>query len=45
VDVTKNPKDIFRKIRSELEKEMIIVDYRELDPFEKDHAFFVVKKK
>jgi len=45
VDVTKNPKDIFRQVRSVLEKEMTLVDYRELDPFEMDHAFYVVKKK
>ena len=45
IDVTKNPKDIFKKVRFELEKEMTIVDYRELDPYEKDHAFYVVKKK
>jgi len=23
----------------------IVVDYRELDPYEKDHAMFIVKKK
>lgn len=45
VDVTKKPKDIFKQVRAVLEKELIVVDYRELDPFEKDHAFFVVKKK
>ncbi|MEM4637736.1 MAG: fibrillarin-like rRNA/tRNA 2'-O-methyltransferase [Candidatus Woesearchaeota archaeon] len=45
IDVTKNPKDIFKKLRTELEKELTIVDYRELDPYEKDHAIFVVKKK
>lgn len=45
VDVTKNPKIIFKEIRDKLEKEMIVVDYRELDPYEKDHAFFVCKKK
>lgn len=45
VDVTRNPKIIFKEIREKLEKQMIIVDYRELDPYEKDHAFFVVKKK
>lgn len=44
VDVTKNPKEIFKEIREKLEKEMIVVDYRELEPYEKDHAFFVVKK-
>ena len=45
VDVTKNPKQIFTSVRAELQKHMVIVDYRELSPFEKDHAFFVVKKK
>jgi fibrillarin-like pre-rRNA processing protein len=45
VDVTRNPKDVFREVRAMLEKELAIVDYRELDPFEMDHAMFVVKKK
>lgn len=45
IDVTKNPKDIFKRVRTELEREMTVVDYRELDPYEMDHAFFVVKKK
>lgn len=45
VDVTRKPKDIFKETRAELEKKYSVVDYRELDPFEKDHAFFVIKKK
>ncbi|MBN1175756.1 fibrillarin-like rRNA/tRNA 2'-O-methyltransferase [Candidatus Woesearchaeota archaeon] len=45
VDVTKKPKDIFKIVRSELEKKYVVVDYRELDPFEEDHALFVIKKK
>lgn len=45
VDVTKRPKEIFKLVRRELEKSYVVVDYKELDPFEKDHAFFVVKKK
>ena len=45
VDVTKKPKDIFKQVRSELDKLYAVVDYRELDPYEKDHALFVVKKK
>jgi fibrillarin-like pre-rRNA processing protein len=45
VDVTRYPKDVFRQIRALLEKEMTITDYRELDPYEMDHAIFVVKKK
>ncbi|MBU0472304.1 MAG: fibrillarin-like rRNA/tRNA 2'-O-methyltransferase [Nanoarchaeota archaeon] len=45
IDVTKKPRDIYQQVRSELEKYITIVDYRELEPFEKDHAIFVVKKK
>lgn len=45
VDVTKKPNDIFKQVRAELEKHIIVVDYRTLDPYEKDHALFVVKKK
>ncbi|MBR9700996.1 fibrillarin-like rRNA/tRNA 2'-O-methyltransferase [Candidatus Woesearchaeota archaeon] len=47
IDVLKKPQDIFKEIRKEFESsdDFVIVDYRELQPFEKDHAFFVVKKK
>lgn len=45
VDVTKNPKDIFKKTRAELEQVMSVVDYKDLEPFEKDHAIFVCKRK
>jgi fibrillarin-like pre-rRNA processing protein len=45
VDVTKYPKMIFKMVRDKLDKVMIVVDYRELDPYEKDHAFYVCKKK
>ena len=44
VDVTKKPKEIFKRVRRQLEEVMTIVDYRELDPYEKDHALFIVKK-
>jgi fibrillarin-like pre-rRNA processing protein len=44
VDVTKKPKHIFKMAREKLEKHTEIVDYRELDPYEKDHCFFVCKK-
>jgi len=45
VDVTRNPKDVFRDVRAKLEKELVVVDYKELGPFEMDHAIFVIKKK
>ena len=45
IDVTRKPKDIFKEVKSALEKELVIVDYRELDPFQKDHCMFMCKKK
>jgi fibrillarin-like pre-rRNA processing protein len=46
VDVAKWPKEVFREVRRMLESSiMVVVDYRELEPFERDHAIFVCKKK
>ncbi len=47
IDVTQRPAEIFKGIRKRFEEleGYSITDYRELDPFEKDHAFFVVKKR
>ena len=45
IDVKRNPKQVFLDVRKELAKHVIITDYRTLDPFEKDHALFVCKKK
>lgn len=44
IDITKRPKQIYAEVRAKLEKEITIVDYKILDPYEKDHAMFVVKK-
>jgi fibrillarin-like pre-rRNA processing protein len=45
IDVTKKPKIIFKEIKSILDDKVIIVDYKELDPYEKDHCLFVIKRK
>ncbi|MBN2458128.1 fibrillarin-like rRNA/tRNA 2'-O-methyltransferase [Candidatus Woesearchaeota archaeon] len=45
IDVSKKPKDIFRKVRYELEQKITIVDSRDLGPYEKDHMIFICKKK
>jgi len=45
VDVAKKPKQVFNQVRAYLENKITIVDYRELDPYEKDHCIFVCKKK
>lgn len=44
IDITKKPRQIYQEVRAKLEKEITIVDYQILDPFEKDHCLFVVKK-
>ena len=43
MDVTKNPKQIFKEVRERLEKELIIIDYRTLEPYQKDHCMFICK--
>ncbi|MBI4738965.1 fibrillarin-like rRNA/tRNA 2'-O-methyltransferase [Candidatus Woesearchaeota archaeon] len=45
IDVTRKPNLIFKEVRAQLEKNITIVDYRTLDPLEKDHCIFVCKKK
>jgi len=45
IDVTKHPKEIFKEVREKLEKELIIVDYRTLEPYQKDHVMFICKNK
>jgi fibrillarin-like pre-rRNA processing protein len=45
IDVTKKPKQIFNNVRRDLEEKLIIVDYRTLEPFQRDHCFFICKKK
>ncbi len=44
IDVTKQPKHIFREVKEILEKELTIIDYRELEPFQKDHCMFICRK-
>lgn len=44
IDIKRKPKDIFQEVREKLEKELVIVDSRSLEPYEKDHHIFVVKK-
>lgn len=43
-DVSRKPHVIYKEVKDLLEKKYKIVDQRTLDPFEKDHAFYVIKK-
>ena len=45
IDVAKKPRLVFQEIKEKLEKELVIVDYRTLEPFELDHCIFICKKK
>jgi len=45
IDVSKNPKQVYKEERDKLEKYFNVLDFVVLDPFERDHGFFVLKKK
>ena len=43
IDVRRRPKDIFEEIRRDVEKVFTVIDYRILEPFQKDHCMIIVK--
>ena len=45
IDVSKNPRLLYMEAKNMLSKEMIVHEMLILDPFEKDHAFFLCQKK
>ncbi|MCS7134838.1 MAG: fibrillarin-like rRNA/tRNA 2'-O-methyltransferase [Candidatus Aenigmarchaeota archaeon] len=45
IDVVKKPNIVYKEEREKLEKFFSIEDFVTLDPFEKDHGFFVLKRK
>ena len=44
IDVSKNADEIFRKEIKELEKEMGVLEVVSLSPYDKDHAFVVLRR-
>ncbi|MEK6938897.1 MAG: fibrillarin-like rRNA/tRNA 2'-O-methyltransferase [Nanoarchaeota archaeon] len=44
IDVKKKPTQIFQEVRREIEKHYTVIDFRILEPFEKDHCLIIVKK-
>ncbi len=44
IDVTKDPREIFRNEMEKLEEEMEIVESKLLDPYEEDHALILLRK-
>ena len=45
IDVTKPPRQIYRQEKAKLEKKFEILDSIQLDPYEKDHLFLVMRFK
>ncbi len=45
VDTTKEPRKIYQEVKAELSQYMRILDYRTLEPFQKDHCMFLCTKK
>jgi fibrillarin-like pre-rRNA processing protein len=45
IDVTRKPKGIYNEVLQALEKEVEVVDWKTLDPYEEDHALFLCKKR
>ncbi len=43
IDVTKKPIDIFRDEMEKLEQELKVVDVKILEPYDKDHAMFLLR--
>ncbi|MBD3354407.1 fibrillarin-like rRNA/tRNA 2'-O-methyltransferase [Candidatus Woesearchaeota archaeon] len=44
VNVVEKPFKIFKQVREKLERNLNVIDYKLLSPFQKDHCMFVVKK-
>src|SRR3989344_2582072 len=44
IDVRRKPKGLFVEIRTKLEKEFTVIDYKILEPFEMDHCMIIIKK-
>lgn len=45
VNVAKSPTWVYDQVRQELEKHVDILEFIELDPYQRDHGFFVVRKR
>jgi len=44
IDVTKKPQQVFNEIEKKFKKHFTIIEKTKLEPFEKDHMFYVMKK-
>jgi fibrillarin-like pre-rRNA processing protein len=44
IDVSKRPQEIFKIVLEDLKKKVEVVDFKPLEPYEKDHYIFLVRK-
>lgn len=44
IDVTKEPREVFRDEMDKIERELEILDVKILDPYEKDHAMLLLRR-
>jgi fibrillarin-like pre-rRNA processing protein len=44
IDVKRKPSQIFQEVRTAIEKQFTVIDFRVLEPFEKDHCMIIIKK-
>ena len=44
IDIKRKPKDLFTEIRKKLDKIFTVIDYKTLDPMQKDHCMIIIKK-
>lgn len=44
IEVKKKSTQIFQEVRREVEKHYTVIDFRILEPFEKDHCIIIIKK-
>jgi fibrillarin-like pre-rRNA processing protein len=45
IDVTKKPRDVFKEVQRQLDKDITVFDYKELQPYERDHCMFICKRR
>lgn len=45
IDVTQRPQEVYKQQRKILENFFNVIDFVTLDPYEKDHGYFVLKRK
>ena len=45
IDITKRPQQIYKMVENKLKEKMEIIDFKTLDPFERDHCVFLCKRK